>query len=261
MTAQTAKLPIWQTVRDAYRLVFGHFGGMWKAALIPTSLYVVLLGLIGYHQVATAESADADGAEANVLLLVAVLAAIVVLVPFLSQWHRVSLLGPEREPPRIRFRFGVRELRFLGHCLLLILIGCTIVLLPLLALVMSGGGEFAFIVGVGLALVMLYVIARLGLMLPATAMDRRTGLVDAWTRSKGNGVRIAVALFLAELPWRILNTIVETIAEQTGTVGLSLLYATVTVFTTIIGLAILASVLAVAYKTLAGLPEAVRTAV
>jgi hypothetical protein len=51
----------------------------------------------------------------------------------------------------------------------------------------------------------IYLLARLSLVFPATAVDAQTGIGWAWNKSRGNGLRIAVIVGL--IPW--LSLVVE----------------------------------------------------
>jgi len=117
--------------------------------------------------------------------------------------HRILLLGLDAVP-----RFGVsswsmRETRFLGWWFLAgFYMSCTIafVALPIALLGSAASHEMTIAVNVGTLIgyiVALILFARLSLLLPATAVDRREHMGWAFDLSRGSSFRLAVLVGLA----------------------------------------------------------------
>lgn len=164
--------------------------------------------------------------------------------------HRMILVD---EADRFKFlnaRPGYRELKFLVWVIVIYAI-TTLLEFPALILVqsVSGGvsdadGRIADWIRELASIPALYVLARLSLAFPATAIDKRSGLRWSWIRTRGNGWRIffVVGLF----PWLIALAISlmwrdeASVLEQ---VALSII--------TYVGLAIEVVALSFTYKELA----------
>lgn len=124
-------------------------------------------------------------ATALLRVLIGVLMAVTV--------HRFTLLGRSSVP-----RFGVlmprrREWRFFLWVLLGLLSANAFILL-----VTEGArpvGQFSVAAGLAIAfaavLPLMYVFARMSLVLPATALNRRASLRWSWAMTEGNGWRVA----------------------------------------------------------------------
>lgn len=108
------------------------------------------------------------------------------------------------------FSWSDRETRFFGWMILvyvLVTIASTIISMAPLALLAQSLPEaernnpvalFPFAILLA-GIPATYLLARMSLMFPATAIDARPGLAWAWNMSRGNGVRIAVIIGL--IPW------------------------------------------------------------
>jgi len=91
----------------------------------------------------------------------------------------------------------------------------------------------------------LYIIARLSLVFPATAIDRNAGLKWAWRASRGNGWRLVVVVTV--LPWMVSQLFGLLYRDEPSTAEVVLL--------TVVGTALFAleiAALSVAYRELAG---------
>ena len=121
--------------------------------------------------------------------------------------HRLVLLGPESASAGWRPRWTRRETRFFLWVAALWL-GGAVAMLVLLAIVVNAWNalagyesiELAWARG-GVGLALLYPLARLCVLFPATAVDRepRPTLRWAWRATRGNGARLLV--IVGALPW------------------------------------------------------------
>jgi hypothetical protein len=89
----------------------------------------------------------------------------------------------------------------------------------------------------------LYLVARLSLVFPATAIDRHVGLRWAWRMSRGNGWRLVVVVTV--LPWLVSHLVGLLYRDEATAAEIVLL--------TVIGTALFAleiAALSVAYREL-----------
>ncbi len=206
---------------DIGKIVFGAFVIPWRdrhafaRVLWPLFLALICISLLWIHLPDTLRGR-----------VVWVLYAIywLLLVLFAVDCHRLVLLDPAARRLRALPSWSRRETRFaLMSIALLVLAGLAIyaastVLLNLPWVRSAGEGAAARIVYLALVPAY-YVFARLSVVLPATAVDRRIGLKWAWRSTKRNGWRLVVVVGV--LPWLISEfvnltyrsnpTIIETI--------------------------------------------------
>jgi hypothetical protein len=191
-------LPVAATVFGAFASVAGQLGLVARAAKGAIALLVAasLLSLV----------LPAGGGSSLFLILVSFAAT----AHFGLNWCRVMLLGPAGLPVR---SLGWREphWRFFGYGLLLFLV-MLLSSLPMTAIasVIAGilglaasPGEAGPRLGFVLLLVfigMIYVLARLGFIFPAVAVEERYSLRLAWQHTAGQGQRMMAALFAAGFP-------------------------------------------------------------
>ncbi|HEU0186943.1 MAG TPA: hypothetical protein VFR06_03525 [Gallionellaceae bacterium] len=165
--------------------------------------------------------------------------------------HRLILVGDDDRHKPFRAKPGYRELRFLAW---LIAIYVLKILLELVAWALVGkisGGAFSE-GGVGNAywlrqassIPALYVLARLSLAFPATAVDKPVSLSWSWARTHGNGWRIFVVVGL--FPW-VIGMLFWLVVREEATV----LEQVVLSILAYVGLAIEVVALSFTYKELA----------
>lgn len=160
--------------------------------------------------------------------------------------HRLVLLGPTPATLAPKLQWGWRETRFLGwvSALAAIFVAVRLVSLFVVANVpnvasgwLKAADYLSFVLGT-------YVLARLSLVLPATAVEEKTNLKEAWTQSAGNGWRLA--LVIGAFPWMmdygvglmyresatvpevVLLVILSVIVSVLGVIALSLSYQDLT---------------------------------
>lgn len=124
--------------------------------------------------------------------------------------HRLVLLDDAESA--FRLSVTLRELKFLGWIILmyaayfaLIFVPLTLFInLPFASDVVQDPDGFYY-TRVILSAPVMYVLARFCLVLPATAIDRKSGLQWSWHTTRGNGWRIAIVIGL--YPWLIGSAI------------------------------------------------------
>ena len=188
--APLSDLPIGASVSAAYRSVFGRFGYLMRAALVPFLLSLVIMVL------------SRAAGESPVLIQVLGLLTLGPYTIFAVAWHRAVLL--DAAPPLIPV-WEKRHWRFLGYLLIITAVsyGASFLYQPVVAslLLTPEGLEtstletpavlFAL---VSLVLVM-YLFLRISFVFPAVAVDEHYGLALAWRHSKGQGLRLFGAMF------------------------------------------------------------------
>ena len=182
----TTFLNAFLTLRDGRKPMF--------FALIGTALAGALLETVVGH--------NALGKAPWFVVTLVVMASFALSVLFAITCHRMVLLGKSAVPKFGVYHWSMRETRFFGwSCLLTVVILAIVVGLALMFLFASFFSYVNWLIlGVYLAVLpAVYVAARLALLLPATAVDERHGLVWAWELSRGNGWRLVTTLALAPI--------------------------------------------------------------
>lgn len=163
--------------------------------------------------------------------------------------HRLVLLPSQRVRGIQSPRWSVRESRFLFWVVTLWMIYLAVWWLGMLVAanawprddnVMGWTKVIEFVA----SLPALYVVARLSLVFPATAIDRYAGLKWAWRTSRGNGWRLVVVITV--MPWLVSHLVGLLYREQATAAEIVAL--------TVLGTALFAleiAALSVAYRQLA----------
>ncbi len=186
-------LPIGDTVKAAYGSVLSGFPGLVRVALVPLAMSILLYGL----QLALRGST-----------VVAILVELLLLVPytlFAVSWHRTVLLGQAAPPMPMAPVWQSRHWRFLGYTLIVTAIsyGFTLLYGPFVAPIVTDGSAPSPWLGLLLMFMLLfgtYVVLRLSFVFPAVAVDESYRFADSWRHTKGQGLRLMAAMFLALLP-------------------------------------------------------------
>lgn len=219
-----AKLPAGRLARHAYLDTLANARGLVRVGG-PWLLLAWALLLLARSGPAIFEAA------ANLAITLGV-AAIAVA------WHRHILLG---EP--LTSRMAPVDIRVARYFMLTVLLAIALTVLPLLALMLLGGGALfgsgeeaaaAPETGVALLLVPLLVLAclyaalRVQLVFPATAVeDAGMGFAQSWAQTSGNGWRLFGGFLLVSLPAAAatigLALLLGRLAEATGSVVLTAL--------------------------------------
>ncbi len=188
------KLPVIETVREAYVRVFRNPRLLARASLMPFSLSMALIAL---------------GFSVPVTSSLGILAAILGLLPYTFfgvAWHRLTLLGPVAGAPPLLPAWRQRHWRFLGYLLAVMLIGYgAIAMVFSLAFAVVQPEIEAMSAGLGLMIfagtaILAFIMARLSFVFPAVSVDESYRLRHAWTHTKGQGLRLIGATLLASAP-------------------------------------------------------------
>lgn len=175
-------------VGEAAREVYRQRGPLLGALLFPT---------VGLLLIGAVSTAFAMSPVAQTLLALAYFPFYVI---FATSCHRLVLLGENSLPHRWGVFWTERETRFLGW-----LIGVWFLYF---GLALPIGLVFSFLSNMAVdwdttwiaSFVSYFVVAyfqgRFSLVLPATAVDKRSDFKTSWAMSRGKGVLIAIALVI-----------------------------------------------------------------
>jgi len=191
---------------DVKKVIFGAFAVPWtnraafaRALAVPFA-FVALMGVV--------QALAAEDLPQPALWSMVVLHGL-VFVLFAVTCHRLVLLDPLTVAQTPMPRWTRRETRFLlkGLAMWSLCVGVGFAFMALFVfaavplLEELGPKWFASILMPIFLLPMFYLVARLSLVLPATALDRRVGLGWAWDLSEGNSWRLFLVVGI--LPWVI----------------------------------------------------------
>ncbi len=188
------KLPVIETVKEAYARVFGNRRLLARASLAPFCLSLALIVLSFTVPVVSALSVGI---------------ALLGLVPYTIfgvAWHRLTLLGPAAGAPPRMPAWAPRHWRFLGYLVTTMLIGsaatAVVFSLGLMAIrpesdSMPAVADLMPIVGFA---IVAYIMIRLSFVFPAVSVDESYRLRHAWTHTKGQGLRLLGATVIAAAP-------------------------------------------------------------
>ncbi len=188
------KLPVIDTAKEAYARVFGNPRLLARASLAPFCLSLALIVLSFTVPLVSA---------------LGFLVAILGLLPYTFfgvAWHRLTLLGPVAGAPALMPAWAPRHWRFLGYLLATMLIGSAATAVAfsigLMAIRPEAGSLPAAAGLMPLAgfVIVAYIMIRLSFVFPAVSVDESYRLRHAWTHTKGQGLRLLAATVIAALP-------------------------------------------------------------
>lgn len=209
---------MFRRTRDLAARTFGDlFGGLVPFAM-AFGLVSILLELPEFltgARIGTLLEIDADAAYAglrarlfgdsrmleNITLIV--LALVMHAIAAIA-WHRYLLVG--ERPSFFRFAIGGTHLRYLATMF-------GLIALYVLVVVVSGLVTWNSAVASGMLIVLLPVLLRASVMLPAVSLGGRLTLSGAFRRSRGYGVPMAATLLLIVLVLALLYLGVFVLAE------------------------------------------------
>ncbi|MGI9238686.1 MAG: hypothetical protein ACR2QZ_14910 [Woeseiaceae bacterium] len=196
-------------VGEATREVYRKRAALLSALLIPT------VGLLLIDAFSTALKPHP---VAPIFLALAYLPCYAI---FATVCHRLVLLGENSLPHRWGMFWTERETRFLGWFIgiwfLYFGLSLPMGIIALFFSSMDVGWNTTWIASFVTYVVVAYFEGRFSLVLPATAIDKRSDFKESWRISRGKGMLIAIALVI---PVMILIPL-ETLLYDTGVDELS----------------------------------------
>ena len=212
---ETARKPVQlgfgQAAVAAHQSVFGHFRRFMKLAALPFAVTLVLAVL------EVPASIMVPGSE--------LVFSVVSLLPYAIlgvTLTRAILLGEE---PGLgaRLSLAARTWKYFGNMLLIALILLTPILVLVfgaigfayvtggeteLQLAGTGGGWILAVAGILGLFLLLYLSSRLGLALPAVAVDEKLGLRGAWRLTRGGTALRLLGIMIATITFMFLLALV-----------------------------------------------------
>jgi hypothetical protein len=177
-------LPVAETAQETIRTFGRLLRYLPQVALVPfTAIFLVQGGIILTGGNPFISSQPAEGPTPLLVLLVPVIMAAYVV--FLVDWHRLVLFGPSPDTTRPRLGLHGRDLRYFLRAIMIFFLGMlaaspAIVLAP--GIVSTQAGAIAMtLIG---ALLGITGMMAVGLVLPATAIDRNYSIAASFDATK-----------------------------------------------------------------------------
>lgn|GEM_PF-2708453 len=208
------------------------------------------------------------------------LVALIVVVPVITAWHRMILLGSDNPEARVTYRIGSAEWAYLKGAALLYGLGYVIGLLveqiygpliggPLLWVAREGLDVGDVIARYGQAgvhwiavvLIVGFLVARFFLVLPAAAIGMPFSFSQSAAATRGQGVRLVLAYLLASLPAFILAFLFDspqTVLSGASNTDVQFLDLVLAILPRILLYTIAVGILSLAFEQLVGVPRRVR---
>ena len=227
------ELPVWQTIEQAFRLVWAKREDFVSLASLP----VVVLAMLAILQIVILPSEIGDVMPNATESIGAVLTpgqimtlilntgvSIFLYVAFAVAWHRKVLLSTEISTVVKTLRWGARQWRYLLMWLTVSVIApAPVIALILLATALAGQEGLGLVPPVLVAAILttLFIYGRIVLLLPGAAVDRPLSIPASWSLTTGNGWRMVGIAFLPLLPVALVKLLVATIlAAAVSAVGI-----------------------------------------
>ena len=236
------KPPVLYLIVEAWRLAFARLGDLAFLAAAPA---LALCGLSALRTIAAGPEPSAIWVIAEQLMWAFIWASLGV------SWHRFVLLGERNKATWGELPFGPREATFFLYALALRAPGVAVVLL------MDGEGpeQFGSLILLCGALQVL-VTVMFPFVLPGAAVDRNVGFMGAWTLLRGSALRVFVAALLAAFPALAVMIVLAPIAGLGGAGPVGILFSPFEVLPSLVAEGVVAIVVALAYRQLAGMGRA-----
>ncbi len=205
------KLSIRSIIAQAFIVPWVHRRALFSKLFIPL-FFLVLLDII--------EWSEPDSESLHITDYAVITVSILLYVYFAVTCHRIIILGTESVPSFGLRKWSMRETRFtawaVGMMLLIILLFILFSYSPyLLFLTQFEHGDYLiYLLYLFFIPTVIYIISRLGIIFPATAVDEMQTIKWAWAITRGNGWRLVIVF--AALP--LLSGFVQSILiESTDT--------------------------------------------
>lgn len=189
-----AKLPVWATVKEAYRAVWAQGWRLLRVAAVPFAL-IVVIDVGGPHL----SEAAAGSLASDAIEQMAWLVSSIVLIAFTVPCYRLLLLGPA--PMEAGEHWPARP-AYLGMLAVTVLL-TVIYEVPatlLDRLLLPKDSEFGVYAQIGLTLVFYWAVIKLAFVFPVICIARPWNLARRWRETSGNFWRLVAALAAALLP-------------------------------------------------------------
>lgn len=205
------------------------------------------------------------------------LVSMIAVVPVITAWHRMILLGADDPEAGVAYRLGRTEWSYLKAAALLYGLGYVAGLVvteiygpllggPILYLVDRGYDPWgllsawapAAVKWLSVALIIGFLVARFFLVLPARAVGHRMSYGDSAIATRGNGLRLVAAYVLASVPTSALAAMFDTpaaVLASARTPDQMFLDLILAILPRILLYTIAVGILSLAYERLAPVPR------
>ena len=193
------RLPVGATLGQAFFIPWRRRRRFFPALFLPITILVLLKGK---------QASATDNINWGIWSLEAIVYCVLITTAAVT-CHRLVLLGDDAVPRLGLLTWSWRETRFMGWTLVAWLYGWMLLFLmsgTLLKLMLASQSFYGVTYGIAIALI-LYPVARWSLVFPATAVDQRLPLADAWALGKDNGWRLMIILYA--VPWGSLLLLIS----------------------------------------------------
>lgn len=232
------KLPVWQTIKDAYGFTFSQ----WRAVLKYASplIIVCVVGIVGVADL-FARPGQFSGLTA-IAAVVIYLVGVALAVGFAIAMHRHYLIGPDSRGFLVTLSWGSRQWRFLGWAIAVgIGAGLLSILfsLPAFLLIVPGQNQFFdpftsgaslwtvqliwALFGVGVWFVVILIMAGALIRFPLYAIDATQETIDRVADLVRNNRRRVGLIFLLgdAIPFMAFDLILTWTAIEAGAIEFS----------------------------------------
>lgn len=198
MTSETpAKLPVWKTALECYRLTFRHLADLLRFAWPWLLLLIVVSGALYWTLYPAEVAAMAEtGAGSNALWISSVLISTAIGAAIAVPWHRLLLLG-EMQDLAGSLSFDTRRRSYFLNAIAVLALPVAPIVLAAFLIPVDSSAEGSLLdvfraAGFGIATIAaVMVINRLSLILPARALDQlNAGWPQAWHITRSNTWRL-----------------------------------------------------------------------
>lgn len=203
------KLPVFATIRDVFVVSARHAGDLLRFASPWLIAVAVITGaLYALYFDTERASIAATGAGTNALWSLTFAASTIIGALIAVPWHR-SILLTEPQSLSSGVALTPTKIAYVAKaCALMLVLSLPLIvamMMPTSAENTEGGSAIAtsdamFFLLVAVFIVWMFVMNRVSLILPATAVDNSAvGIAQSWSSTRGNTLRLAVVSFVATL--------------------------------------------------------------
>jgi len=201
-------IEVMATVRAAFGFVNRNLTTLLAIAWVPLAFNLLLL---------TADYVLVGDGNLLTNLLIFLLSA-AINVPFLTAWHRITLMDGDRTRAVVRYAFRPAEIRFLGYALVFYsalyfaVIAVPFILLTIRsAAIPIGGGPLLYVtLYLAFAVALFLLFLKLSLVFPAAAVGHSMTFADSWRYTEHNVWAMFFVMVFIFLPLVLIGTILQT---------------------------------------------------
>jgi len=235
------KLPIKNIVFEVFHFLWADRLDLFRMIAAPVlALSILHMALAAVFKDYTASEGSSISALQFLALVVAIALPTVFYVMFAVAWHRRCLKPEEQTTILTALKWDRRKTLFLFRFIVISVIS-IVAALPVLIVAAIVGGTGAAGLAVGgaggpttaalmiqvakmiLIFVVMLIQVRLSLLLPATALDQKLTLMEAWVIGRGNSWRLLAVLLLSVAPAMaivvLVGSAIGAISQATGLGG------------------------------------------